>query len=239
MIVLKTLNGRGRSPVRNHPWPLPSRNPDGSWTPGEWVVSAHVADGRTVLTPAAVDACAPAVYGSVPERVAQWIAESAWWMELDDAAVGDSKVGGSRGRLLRPVEGWTNATLHAWALWCADRAIHIHAVGALRAAGLTAAADRLDATPEIVDETTARAAEAAARAAARATTAARAARAAARAARAAEATAWSAGRSAAEVAGAAGAAAGAAARAARTARDAEMRVLSVRLAEMAGIGVVS
>jgi hypothetical protein len=87
----------------------------------------------------------------------------------------------------------------------ADWAVHVCAVAALRSAGLTDAADRLAALPEIVDKATSAAAEAAA--AARAVDA----RAAARAvdARAAAATAWAAAR-AADAAAAASAAAWAA-----------------------------
>ena len=165
MIVIKTLRGTGRSPIRSRPWSLPTQEADGSWTPGEWMVSASVADGRTVITPEAVDACAPMVYGALPGQVAAWAAERAFVAELDDAVMGNDKVGGSRGRLLRPVERWAPDVLVRWAYWCADRAIHIHAVAALRSAGFDAAADRLDATPPIVDVVSAAAARAAAAAA--------------------------------------------------------------------------
>ena len=83
-------------------------------------------------------------------------------------------------------EAWTRLPRADWMLWlaqafaaelpdeplrefgraCADRAIHVHAVAALRAAGLMAEADRLAALPVIVDEPTARAAADAAWAAA-------------------------------------------------------------------------
>jgi hypothetical protein len=72
-------------------------------------------------------------------------------------------------------EAWTRLPRADWMLWlaqafaaelpdeplrefgraCADRAIHVHAVAALRAAGLMAEADRLAALPVIVDEPTA------------------------------------------------------------------------------------
>lgn len=81
-------------------------------------------------------------------------------------------------------DAWARLPRADWMLWLADnfgfdldedllqqlyyeaanRAVHIHAVGALRSAGLTAAADRLDAVAPITDELTAKAAAARARA---------------------------------------------------------------------------
>ena len=49
--------------------------------------------------------------------------------------------------------------------WCADRAVRLHAVAALRSAGLHEHADTLAALPEITDAATATAADAAADAA--------------------------------------------------------------------------
>ncbi len=237
MIVVKTVRSTGRSPIQGRPWPLPTRKADGTWSPGKWVVSAHVADGRTAITSEAVDSCAPMVFGALPDQVAEWASDRAWWMELDDAVVGKTKVGGSRGRLLRPVEGWTRDVIVAWARWCADRAIHVHAVAALRSAGLDKVADRLDATPPIVDGTTSRDAARAARAAAADGRASRAASWAASAAGGAADAAGDAAARAAEAAEAAGDAAGdaAAGDAAGAAEAAEMRLISHRLCEMAGI----
>jgi hypothetical protein len=126
--------------------------------------------------------------------------------------------------------------------WCADRAVRVHAVAALREAWLDAQADTLAALPEIVDAATANAARAAARAAAAeaadaaysadyaaAYAAANAARAAAYAACAACAAAY-----AAYAAEAAAEAAEAAADAAEAAEAAERRAQLDRLIAMAG-----
>ena len=104
--------------------------------------------------------------------------------------------------------------LRAFAFECADRAVRIHAVAALRSAGLTAEADKLAALPAIVDLQSARAAGAAAGAAGDAAGAAGAAGDAARAAAGAAGAAGDAARAAARAAGAAAGAAWAAARAA-------------------------
>ena len=55
--------------------------------------------------------------------------------------------------------------VQAFSFECADRAVRIHAVAALRSAGLGAEADRLAGLPRVVDVATADAARAAARAA--------------------------------------------------------------------------
>ncbi len=62
--------------------------------------------------------------------------------------------------------------LRQYAFACADRAIHVHAVAALRSANLAAEADRLDAVAPITDERAAADASAAAWAAADASAAA-------------------------------------------------------------------
>ena len=214
--AIKTLRADGTSPVRYRAWPMPTLELDGTWTPGEWVVSAHAtAEAPTVKS---VNACAPAVYGCLPEQLAEWVAARAFWAEFDGAVVGESKIGAVRGRLLRPVEGWTDA-LQAWSFWSADRAVRIHAVTALRTAGYNAEADTLAALPEIVDAESAAAAGDAAWAA------------------------WAVGAAAGDAAGAARAAAwdaawDAAGDAAGAARAAEQLIQSRRLCEMTGIDPV-
>ena len=228
--AIKTLRADGTSPDRYRAWPMPTLEPDGTWTPGEWVVSAHAtAKAPTVKS---VNACAPAVYGCLPEQVAEWVDARAFWAEFDGAVVGESKIGAVRGRLLRPVEGWTEAALQAWAFWCADRAVRIHAVTALRTAGFNAEDDTLAALPEIVDAESAAAAGDTAWAADRV------------AARdAAGDAAWAVGAAAGDAAWAAGDAARAAAwdaagDAAGAARAAEQLIQSRRLCEMTGLDPV-
>ena len=37
MRYFKIVNADGTTPQQGHPWPLPVKQPDGSWTPGAWV----------------------------------------------------------------------------------------------------------------------------------------------------------------------------------------------------------
>ncbi len=152
---IKTLRADGRSPHQSRPWPLPTQRPDGTWEPGAWVTSRHVARRKTSLTPRQVDACVPAVYACRPEQLPRWIDDRAYYIELDGPVEGQDKVGARAGRLLHPVEGWTDDALRQFAYECADRAVHVHTVRALRAAGLDDEADRLAALPPITDEQTA------------------------------------------------------------------------------------
>ena len=73
MTYIKTLRADGTSPHQSRPWPLPVQNPDGTWMPGEWIVSTQASARTTPLTPADADACVPAVYGCRVEQLPEWI----------------------------------------------------------------------------------------------------------------------------------------------------------------------
>jgi hypothetical protein len=102
------------------------------WTPGEWVVSSGAA------------ACRMGVHGCGPADLAHWLAASLWEVELDGEIVQTRhKVVGSRGRLVREVDGYRTAVrelaeVGAWR--CRDRA-----VAALRTEGSAALVDRFAA----------------------------------------------------------------------------------------------
>ncbi len=101
------------------------------WTPGEWIQTATASPCRE-----GVHACRTA-------DVAHWFADSMWEAELDGEIVDTRhKVVGSRGRLVRLVEGYPAAMreLAEIGTWRArDRA-----VAALRGAGDHALAERFE-----------------------------------------------------------------------------------------------
>jgi hypothetical protein len=84
-----------------------------------------------------------------------------WWarietvlveVEVDGELVAEmNKTVVRRARPVRVVSGWTDDALSRWAYECADRAVRIHATAALRAAGLTAQAERLASLAPVVD----------------------------------------------------------------------------------------
>jgi hypothetical protein len=107
------------------------------WTPGEWVEAAGPAP------------CRAGVHGCTPGDLSHWLAASLWEVELDgDIVWTRHKVVGSRGRLVREVEGYGGAVrelakVGAWR--CRGRAVAaLRNQGGLEAAGRFEAASTLD-----------------------------------------------------------------------------------------------
>ena len=103
-----------------------------AWTPGEWVESPGS------------EPCRMGVHGCAPADLSHWLAASLWEVELDGEIVQTRhKVVGSRGRLVREVDGYDaavreRAEVGAWR--CRDRA-----VAALRTEASAQLADRFAA----------------------------------------------------------------------------------------------
>src|SRR5262245_13301314 len=118
MRAYKFLDAEGRAPFTVTPW-----------TPGTWVETGSV------------DVCRIGVHACRAADVAHWLADSLWEVELDGTVVDSRhKVVGSRGRLVRRLDGYPAAArelaeLGAWR--SRDRA-----VAALRQAGDAGSADR-------------------------------------------------------------------------------------------------
>lgn len=92
-ILYKRLKD-GRSPVTHFEWPLPQRNAEAVWVPGDWV---------EVSLPLAL--CAHGLHGWLREEDAWDGTDTVYEMEIDGEWTGDSrKVAAQRARLLCPVE---------------------------------------------------------------------------------------------------------------------------------------
>ncbi len=122
-MYLKVLNDDGR--VYHHPgaftWPLPTKNEDGTWMPGEWVtVKRPLKRGLT-----ADDLCTARVFhGLRPDQLLDWLGPAIFEMEFGGAVVeGPDKVGGTRARLLRRIEAWNERTARIFACDCAEGAL--------------------------------------------------------------------------------------------------------------------
>lgn len=121
MRAYKFLDEDGLGPFTAFPWPS-----------GEWVESAGP------------EPCRAGVHGCTPADLSHWLAASLWEVELDgDIVPTRHKVVGTRGRLVREVEGYGPAVrelaeVGAWR--CRDRA-----VGALRSQGSADVAGRFGA----------------------------------------------------------------------------------------------
>ncbi len=129
----------------------------GRWHPRRW---------RTVS--GALIPCRRGIHYAAGPQILRWLNTELWVFEdgsPEDAIDAGDKIVTRRGRVLERVQAWTPQAATEMAYYAADRAVQVHAVAALRTAGLTEQADTLAALPEIVDRGTAGAASYAARAA--------------------------------------------------------------------------
>ena len=109
----------GHAPVADgYRYPLPVKNGDGTWTPGEWTEPAN-----GDLKPRANG------YHVCREMdLTNWINDELYECEIDgDQAAcndpGDSILCVRRVRLIRRVEGWNERTARLFAVWCARQAM--------------------------------------------------------------------------------------------------------------------
>ena len=117
MTIYKVLNEDGS--CRNNgvgSWPLPVKNADGTWTPGEWLE----VEGPLVL-------CENGLHGCDGEaQLLEWIGQAIFEMEYAGERIdGDDKFCTRRARLLRKLETWNDRTARVFACDCAERVLHI------------------------------------------------------------------------------------------------------------------
>jgi hypothetical protein len=95
---------------------LPTRNTDGSWTPGEWVE----VEGE-------VKACVNGLHACRDKQVLEWLGPALFELEYDGEPVdaGD-KVVGRKARLLRRFESWNEHNARLFAVDCAERVLPLY-----------------------------------------------------------------------------------------------------------------
>jgi hypothetical protein len=114
VIAYKFLRPDGTSLFTSFRWPLP-----GDGGPGEWVEASP-------------DPCRSGIHACRAEDLPYWAGRALYEIELDGPIVEEAtKVVATRGRLLRRVEAWDDATREEYTRMCADRGIEL-----VRAAGL-------------------------------------------------------------------------------------------------------
>ena len=114
----KTLQSGGHPIYGSGRWSLPTKRPDGTWTPGEWM---PVVDNPAL--------CVRGYHATDIEHVLQHYGPFLYELEYAPDAViarGDDKVAGSQARLLRQIETWNERNL--WLLACdfAERVLPIY-----------------------------------------------------------------------------------------------------------------
>jgi hypothetical protein len=140
VIAYKFLAGGRRGRFSGFTWP----------EPGIWVRD----DGP-------LDACRSGIHACAVEHLPFWLDLELWTVELEgEVLTRGNQLIGAGGRLLEQVSAWDQACGQDYAEACARRGAH-HAIGALRAAGFDAAAERIELAGS-VEELRATAAELAA-----------------------------------------------------------------------------
>jgi hypothetical protein len=112
VIAYKFLRSDGSSVFTRFTWPLP----DGG--PGPWV-------------DAAVDPCRSGIHACSRSHLPLWLGRALYEIELDGAIQEEAtKVVAPRGRLLRRIDAWDEATRDEYTRVCADRAHELaHSAG--------------------------------------------------------------------------------------------------------------
>lgn len=97
-------------------WPLPTRNEDGTWTPGAWLEVAGE-----------IEACENGLHACRDEQVLGWLGPALFELEYDSEPedAGDKCVG-RKARLLRRFETWNERTARLFACDCAERVLPIY-----------------------------------------------------------------------------------------------------------------
>jgi hypothetical protein len=94
--LYKFLSPDNRSPYQGAAWPTPTENPDGTWTPGDWVE----VEGD-------LQACVNGLHLASAKQIAQWWAERMFVAETDGEVINaPDKYVARRVRLVREVKDW-------------------------------------------------------------------------------------------------------------------------------------
>lgn len=98
----KFLRDDGASPYQGYKWPLPTRNEDGTWEPGEWVTF----DMDPILCRGGLH------FVRSDQHPNQWINKRLFEAEVDpeSADIGSDKVAVKKARLIREIQTWDNAS---------------------------------------------------------------------------------------------------------------------------------
>ena len=117
MTLYKTLDANGRSCYGgNTRWSLPTRNADGTWTPGEWMPAIV---GELV-------ACENGYHLADDAQVLEWLNERLFVAEIRGERIDvDNKAVVREVRLVREITAWNERTQRLFAVWCAREALRL------------------------------------------------------------------------------------------------------------------
>jgi len=117
MTLYKTLDAHGCSfHGGNLQWSLPTRNADGTWTPGEWMPAIV---GELV-------ACENGYHLADDAQVLEWLTERLFVAEYRGERIDvDNKIIVRGARLVREITAWNERTQRLFAVWCAREALRL------------------------------------------------------------------------------------------------------------------
>jgi hypothetical protein len=117
MTLYKTLDANGRSCYGgNTRWSLPTRNADGTWTPGEWMPAIV---GELV-------ACENGYHLADDAQVLEWLTKRLFVAEYRGERIdADNKTVVREVRLVREITAWNERTQRLFAVWCAREALRL------------------------------------------------------------------------------------------------------------------
>ena len=118
MKYYKVLNDGKSCNGGEYTWSLPTKNDDGTWTPGEW----------TKPVEGELEACENGYHLADETQLARWLHKDIYEAEGDEMLLAPDdkeKWVCRRARLLRKVETWNDKTARLFAVWCAREALKL------------------------------------------------------------------------------------------------------------------
>ena len=99
----------------NGRWSLPTKNDDGTWTPGEWMPKIE-----------RLELCDSGYHVVSIEQLAQWLGPAIFDVQVRGEHLdAEDKSCWQEARLLRCYEGWNERAARLWACECAGHVLHI------------------------------------------------------------------------------------------------------------------
>lgn len=116
-MLFKVLGENGRScNGGNYSWSLPTKNADGTWTPGEW---APVIEGDLVP-------CENGYHLCKGKQLLEWLGPTIYEAECDGEQIDSgNKIVVRKARLVRRIEAWNERTARLFAVSCAREALKL------------------------------------------------------------------------------------------------------------------
>lgn len=131
MIAYKFLSRGAVGLFSRYAWPTPAGE-----TPGEWV-----------RVYGEIQPCLNGIHACPPERLAEWIDEELWEIELEDPVVeaADGELVSQAGRITSRMAGWNDELARTFVARCVDNAVSV-AAESLARSGRAAEAELLAAS---------------------------------------------------------------------------------------------